>query len=81
MGQRVPIILGTPTIHQVCCQMKESELVMAPEEWQHAVISYDVTQCILVNAMSPKEKDTKYPTNTGQDPMDLDEPVVLDKKF
>ena len=69
-----------PTIHRVCCQMKESELVMAPEEWQHAVISYNVTQHVLINAMSPKEKGTKYPTNTGQDPMDLDEPVLLDKK-
>ena len=79
MGRHVPIILGTPTIHRVCRQMKESELATAPEEWQHAVISYDVAQHVLVNAMSPKEKD-KYPTNAGQDPMDLDEPVILDKK-
>ena len=79
MGRRVPIILGTPTIHRVCHQMKESELAMAPDEWQHAVISYDIAQHVLVNAMSPEEKN-KYPTNTSQDPMDLDEPVILDKK-
>ena len=25
LGLKVPVILGTPTIHWLCCQMKESE--------------------------------------------------------
>ena len=33
IGLKVPVILGTPTIHWLCCQMKESKIQMAPEEW------------------------------------------------
>ena len=33
LGLKVPVILGTPTIHRLCHQMKESEIQMAPEEW------------------------------------------------
>ena len=32
LGMRVPVILGTPTIHQLCRQMKESEIDSAPDE-------------------------------------------------
>ena len=32
LGMKVPVILGTPTIHQLCRQMKESEIQTAPEE-------------------------------------------------
>ena len=39
---KVPVILGTPTIHRLCCQMKECEIQTAPEEWQHALLSYKV---------------------------------------
>ena len=81
MGRQVPIILGMPTIHRVCRQMKESEIQTVPEEWQHAIISYDATQHVLMNAMSMDKEEKKiYPTNTGKNPMDLDELVVLDKK-
>ena len=81
MGRQVPIILGMPTIHRMCRQMKESEIQTMPEEWQHAIISYDATQHVLVNSMSvDTEKKKLYPTNTGKNPTDLDELVVLDKK-
>ena len=33
LGMKVPVILGTPTIHQLCRQMKESEIETVPEEW------------------------------------------------
>ena len=33
LGLKVPVILGTPTIHQLCHQMKESKIQTAPEEW------------------------------------------------
>ena len=32
LGLKVPVILGTPTIHRLCRQIKESEIQMAPEE-------------------------------------------------
>ena len=32
LGLKVPVILGTPRINRLCCQMKESEIQMAPEE-------------------------------------------------
>ena len=32
LGLKVLVILGTPMIHQLCCQMKESEIQMVPEE-------------------------------------------------
>ena len=41
LGMRVLVILGMPTIHRLCCQMKESEIESAPDEWQHALYSYE----------------------------------------
>ena len=81
LGRHIPIILGTPTIHRVYRQMRESELHMALEEWQHTLLSYELAQGMYVNSMSPHvDTPTKYPTNTGQDPMDLDKTVVLEDK-
>ena len=83
LGMRVPVILGMPTIHRLCCQMKESEIESALDEWQHALCSYEAAQGIFLQAMAPgtdNEDGIKYPTNTGQDPMDLDEPIILMEK-
>ena len=83
LGMRVPVILGMPTIHRLCCQMKESEIESAPDEWQHALCSYEAAQGIFLQAMTlgtDNEDSVKYPTNTGQDPMDLDEPIILTEK-
>ena len=33
LGMKVLVILGTPMIHRLCHQMKESEIQTAPEEW------------------------------------------------
>ena len=33
LGLKVLVILGAPTIHRLCRQMKESKIQMAPEEW------------------------------------------------
>ena len=63
--------------------MKESEIDSAPDEWQHALCTYEAAQGIFLQSMMSGEdgKDnTKYPTNTGQNPMDLDEPVLLTEK-
>ena len=83
LGMRVPVILGMPTIHRLCCQMKESEIESAPDEWQHALCSYEVSQGIFLQAMmlgTDNEDSIKYPTNTGQNPMDLDKPIILKEK-
>ena len=83
LGMRVPVILGMTTIHRLCCQMKESEIESAPDEWQHALCSFEASQGIFLQALMPgmdNEDGVKYPTNTGQNPMDLDEPIILMKK-
>ena len=83
LGMRVPVILGMPTIHRLCRQMKESEIESALDEWQHALCSYEAAQGIFLQAMmlgTDNEDSIKYPTNTGQNPMDLDEQIILTEK-
>ena len=80
LGMRVPVILGTPTIHRLCRQLKESEFEMVPNEWQHALRCYEVAQQVPLNSISVEPDGTKYPTNTGQNPMDLDEQLILTDK-
>ena len=80
LGARVPIILGMPTIYRLCRRMKETEKGSAPEEWQHALFCYEVAQGVFLQSMTVGPHGTKYPTNTGQDPMDLDEQVILTDK-
>ena len=83
LGLKVPVILGTPTIHRLCHQMKESEIQMAPEEWQHALLSYEVSRNVSIHTMTPQldpDPGIEYPTNMGQNTIDLDEPVLLKDK-
>ena len=83
LGMRVPVILGMPTIHRLSHQMKESEIESAPDEWQHALCSYEASQGIFLQAMMPGMDNSdgiKYPTNTGQNPMELDELIILMEK-
>ena len=80
LGMRVPVILGMPTIHRLCRQLKESEFETIPNEWQHALHCYEVAQQVPLNSMSVEPDETKYPTNTGQNPMDLDEQLILTDK-
>ena len=80
LGMKVPVILGTPTIHRLCCQMKESEIQTVLEEWQHALLSYEALRNVSIHPMTPQldqDSNVKYPTNMEQDPTDLDEPVLL----
>ena len=76
---RVPIMLGTPTINRVITTMKESDMHNAPHEWQACHTSHDATQGFIMRQVSlgPGER---FPTNTGEDPTDLDEPVRLTTK-
>ena len=80
LGMKVPVILGTPMIHRLCRQMKEPEIQTALEEWQHALLSCKASRDISIHAMTPQldqDSNVEYPTNTGQDPTKLDEPVFL----
>ena len=52
---------------------------MVPDEWQHALRCYEIAQ-VLLNSMSVEPGKTKYPTNTRQNPMDLDEQLILTDK-
>ena len=78
-GIRVPIVLGTPTINRVIAAMKESDMHNAPHEWQACRTSHDAAQGFTMRRVSlgPGER---FPTNTGEDPTDLDEPVRLTAK-
>ena len=53
LGLKVPVILGTPMIHWLCHQMKESEIQTALEEWQHALLSYEASRNVSIHAMTP----------------------------
>ena len=83
LGLKVPVILGTPMIHWLCHQMKESEIQMAQEEWQHTLLSYEALRNVSIHAMTPQldpDAGMEYPTNMGQNPIDLDKPVLLKGK-
>ena len=83
LGMRVLVILGMPMIHRLCRQMKEFEIESVLDEWQHALCSYEASQGIFLQAMklgADNEDGIKYPTNTGQNPMDLDNPIILMEK-
>ena len=51
LGIRVLVILEMPKKHRHCHQMKESEIESAPDEWQHALCSYEASQGIFLQAM------------------------------
>ena len=76
---RIPVILGTPTINRVIQTMKESEMHNAPTEWQMARVAYEWAQSFQFRQASLGER-LKFPTNTAEDPLDLDEKVLLTDK-
>ena len=56
---------------------------MAPEEWQHTLLSYKASRNVSIHAITPgvdTDQGIEYPTNTGQNPTDLDETVLLKDK-
>ena len=76
---RIPVILGTPTINRVIQTMKETEIHEAPMEWQAARVAFEWTQGFQFRRTSLAER-LKFPTNTAEDPLDLDEKVLLTDK-
>ena len=76
---RIPVILGTPTINRVVQTMKESEMHNAPMEWQTARVTYEWVQGFQFHRVSLGER-LQFLTNTAEDPLDLDEKVLLTDK-
>ena len=76
---RIPVILGTPTINRVIQVMRESDLHDAPTEWQMARVAYEWVQGFQFRRASWGER-LQFPTNTAEDPLDLDEKVLLTDK-
>ena len=76
---RIPVILGTPTINRVVQTMKETEMHSTPTEWQTARVTYEWVQGFQFRRASLGER-LRFPTNTAEDPLDLDEKVLLADK-
>ena len=76
-SRRVPVIIGTPMIDRVIRALKESELDTIPEEWQRARHGHEFVNGFFVRSMNLTEP---MPTNTNQDPLDLNEKVFLKNK-
>ena len=74
--RKVPVILGTPTLHRVVKCMKESEMEKAPPEWENVCMAYEMHNRLL-SLRANYEPDEPFPTNTMEDPSDLDEIVKL----
>ena len=75
--KRCQVILGTPTINRAVQAMKESEVENTPEAWQSAVHSYEFANMVQLD---PEDYGMTLPTNTGENPTDLDELVLLKNK-
>ena len=76
---RIPVILGTPTINRVVQTMKEMEMHSTPTEWQTARVTYEWVQGFQFRQASLGER-LRFPTNKAEDPLDLDEKVLLADK-
>ena len=58
--------------------MKESKNENAPKAWWRAVHSYEFTNYMV--QLNPEDYSMTLPTNTGENPTDLDELVLLKNK-
>ena len=76
-SRRVPFIVGNPIIDQVIRVLKESEMETALEEWQRAQVAHECVNQFFMRSINLAEP---MPTNTNQNPLDLDEKVLLKNK-
>ena len=75
-----PIILGTPTIFRAVQALKESEMHNLEQAWQYVKAGYEYTHFLMNPDDIPVEEGQSFPTNTGRNPIDLDEKLLLKKK-
>ena len=71
------MIIGTPTTERVVRALKEFEMDTVPEEWQRARRAHEYVNSFFVRSMNLAEP---MPTNTNQNPLDLNEKVFLKNK-
>ena len=76
--QRCQVILGTPMINRPIRAMKESEMENTLEAWQSAQHTYEFANYMV--QMDLEDYGMTMPTNTGENPTDLDELVLLKNK-
>ena len=76
--KRCQVILGTPTINRAVWAMKESEMENALEAWQSTHHMYEYANYMV--RLDPENYGITVPTNTGENPTDLDELVLLKNK-
>ena len=76
--KRCQVILGTLTINQAVPAMKESEMENASKAWQSAQHTYEFANYMI--QLNPEDYGMTMPTNTGKNPTDLDELVLLKNK-
>ena len=76
--RRCQVILGTPTINRAVRAMKELEIENAPEAWRSAVHSFKFANYMV--QLNLEDYGMTLPTNTGENPTDLDELVLLKNK-
>ena len=76
--RRCQVILGTPTINRAVRAMKESEMENAPEAWQSTQHMYEFANYMV--QLDPEDYGMTMPTNTGENPTDLDKLVLLKNK-
>ena len=76
--KRCQVILGTPTINRAVWAMKESEMENAPEAWQSTQHTYEFANYMV--QLNSEDYGMTMPTNTGKNPTDLDELVLLKNK-
>ena len=76
--RRCQVILGTPTINWMIRAMKESEMENAPEAWRSVQHMYKFANYMV--QLNPEDYGMTMPTNTGENPTDLDELILLKNK-
>ena len=76
--RRFQVILGTPTINRAVRAMKESEMENAPKAWQSTQHTYEFANYMV--QLNPEDYGMTMPTNTSENPTDLDELILLKNK-
>ena len=76
--KRCQVILGTLTINWAVRAMKESEMENVPKAWQSARHMYEYANYMV--QLDPENYGITMPTNTRENPTDLDKLVLLKNK-
>ena len=76
--RRCQVILGTPMINQAIRAMKELEMKNTPKAWRSAQHTYEFANYMV--QLNPEDYGMTMPTNTGDNPTNLDELVLLKNK-